>query len=107
MTSFHLILTWHEWNMNDDDIMVNVVHFICKPCDIMSGIAHCTYMHGAHAQIKNGAPKYLSSLEQHTSQLELREMNCLTFSGTKYPKICKTKNMPNMLFPIPYILMRT
>ena len=39
LMSYHLIPTWHKWN--------DVVHIICEPCDIMSGmhIAHTCMAH--------------------------------------------------------------
>ena len=43
MTSCHLIPTWHEWNVNADDVMMMWFALYVNPSDVMSG------MHDMHA----------------------------------------------------------
>ena len=73
------MMTWHEWNMNTDDIMMtwfalfaNLVtsHLACKSC---------TSMHGTHAQNKNGASKYLSGLACMQADLNLEKITASHF----------------------------
>ena len=77
MMSYHLIPTWHKWNMNTGDIMV-VVCIICKPCDIMLGMS-CACMHGACALTKNDAPKYPSGLVFTQADLNLGKITASHF----------------------------
>ena len=56
----HFIPTWHEWNANAGDVMVM---WFTSYANLVTSQWVCTShvcMHGAHAIIKNGAPKDLS-----------------------------------------------
>ena len=72
MTSSHLISMWHEWNTNAGDVML--MWFAAYVNLVTSGWA-CTshvLVHGAHAIIKMGAPKYSNSLMGMPANLNLR-----------------------------------
>ena len=62
MTLCHLIIMWHEWNMNANDVMMMWFALFaklatsCLPC-----LSHA-HMHGTCALNKYGASKYLSGL---------------------------------------------
>ena len=62
MTSFHLIPTWHEWNMNVDDVMM--MWFVLFDNLVTSHLAYMPHacMHGTSSLNKYGMSKYLSGL---------------------------------------------
>ena len=62
MMSCHLILTWHEWNANANDvIMMWFTLFVNLVMSYLACTSHA-HMHGTCAQIKYGIPKYPSDL---------------------------------------------
>ena len=56
MMSCHLIPTWHEWNMNDNDVMMMWLTSYTNPSDVH------VHMHDTHALCKNSTSKYMSGL---------------------------------------------
>ena len=62
MTSFHLIPTWHEWNMNVDDVMM--MWIVLFDNFVTSHLAYMPHacMHGTCSLNKYGMSKYLSGL---------------------------------------------
>ena len=53
MTSWHLIPTWHEWNVNANDIMMTWFTLYVNPSDIISGMcdAHMYIMHMLYVEL--------------------------------------------------------
>ena len=62
MMPCHLIATWHEWNTNADDVMMTWFALFKNLVTSCLACMSCMHMHGVHALIKNGVPKYLSGL---------------------------------------------
>ena len=62
MMSYHLIHSWHEWNVNTDDIMM--MWFTLYANLVMSCLACAMHvcMHGAHALCRTSTSKYLGGL---------------------------------------------
>ena len=100
MTSCHLIPTWHKWNANAGDI---IVIWFASYANLVMPCWACTlhvHIHCAHAIVKNGAPKYLSSLVVMQADLNLGK---LTASHSQELNTQNAnKNIPDM-FPIAYL----
>ena len=62
MTSCHLILTWHEWNVNADDVMMMWFTLYANLVTSHLAYAMCMHMHGTHTLYRNSKYKYLSDL---------------------------------------------
>ena len=99
MMSCHLILTWHEWNANADDIMMWFALFVNLAMSHLACTSHA-HMHGTCAQIKYGTPMYPSDLAWMQAKSNLLKLATSHFwvLNTQNAK----KNMQNML-PIAYL----
>ena len=100
MMSCHLILTWHKWNANANDIMMTWFALYANLVTSHLACALHAYMHVTCALNKYGVSKYPSGLTCTQANLNLGKIT------TSHSQVLNTKNtnenMPNMI-PISYL----
>ena len=69
-----LIPTWHEWNMNANDVMMMWFTLFANLVTSSQACQSCTHMHGAHALYIYGASKYPSGLACTQANLNLEKI---------------------------------
>ena len=62
MTSCHLIPTWHEWNVNANDVMMTWSALFVNLLMLHLACTLCACVYGACALYMYGASKYLHGL---------------------------------------------
>ena len=97
MMSCHLISTWQKSNVNADDVMMS---WFTLYVNLVTSHLTCMIMHGACAQYKYCASKYLSVLAcmQAGSNLEKRTFPLFGVLSAQNAN----ENIPNMI-PIAYL----
>ena len=78
-------------NANSADFMPMWSTHAANPNDLMSGV-HNMHSQASQPSILNlDAPQSTYWSSMHTCQLSTTKINCITFSGTNYPK-CKLEH---------------
>ena len=95
MTSWHLIPTWHEWNMNANG--VTMMWFALYVNLVTSCLACMTHMpmHGTHALHRTSVSKYLSGLACTQADPNLAKITAPHFQVLNTQNA--NQNMPNMI----------